>query len=106
MAVAEIASKAENKAVDRVASAFKKSNTTPAKTSTSTIKRKNEKSAQSRKENQKHERRVAHRYVERRRRSKMNDEFTTLRDLIPTCEGQVMQKLAILQVYTSGLYLM
>jgi Helix-loop-helix DNA-binding domain len=45
------------------------------------------------------ERKVAHRFVERRRRSKLNDEFTALRDLIPTCSGrQEMHKLAILQV--------
>ena len=36
--------------------------------------------------------------VRRRRRSKMNDEFATLKDMIPACKDQEMHKLAILSV--------
>ena len=43
-------------------------------------------------------RKTAHSVIERRRRSKMNEEFATLQDLIPACSGQDMHKLAILQV--------
>lgn len=62
-------------------------------------------------------RKTAHSLIERRRRSKMNEEFGTLKDMIPACRGQEMHKLAILQVrplstlsfavtdmYTSGEY--
>jgi hypothetical protein len=35
--------------------------------------------------------------IERRRRSKMNEEFNTLKNMIPACKGQEMHKLAILQ---------
>ncbi|ORY62099.1 uncharacterized protein BCR38DRAFT_458699 [Pseudomassariella vexata] len=41
-------------------------------------------------------RRTAHSLIERRRRSKINDEFAILKDLIPACTGE-MHKLAILQ---------
>lgn len=43
-------------------------------------------------------RKTAHSLIERRRRSKMNEEFSTLKDMIPACRGQEMHKLAILQV--------
>ena len=43
-------------------------------------------------------RKTAHSLIERRRRSKMNEEFGVLKDMIPACEGQEMHKLAILQV--------
>jgi hypothetical protein len=43
-------------------------------------------------------RKTAHSLIERRRRSKMNEEFGTLKDMIPACQGQEMHKLAILQV--------
>lgn len=43
-------------------------------------------------------RKTAHSLIERRRRSKMNEEFSTLKDMIPACKGQEMHKLAILQV--------
>lgn len=43
-------------------------------------------------------RKTAHSLIERRRRSKMNEEFATLKDMIPACKGQEMHKLAILQV--------
>ncbi|EEH37159.1 hypothetical protein PAAG_07715 [Paracoccidioides lutzii Pb01] len=42
-------------------------------------------------------RKTAHSMIERRRRSKMNEEFTTLKNMIPACRGQEMHKLAILQ---------
>ncbi|KAK8124743.1 uncharacterized protein PG998_000502 [Apiospora kogelbergensis] len=42
-------------------------------------------------------RKTAHSLIERRRRSKMNEEFAVLKDLIPACTGE-MHKLAILQV--------
>lgn len=41
-------------------------------------------------------RKTAHSLIERRRRSKMNEEFGVLRDMIPACTGE-MHKLAILQ---------
>ena len=43
-------------------------------------------------------RKTAHSLIERRRRSKMNEEFATLKNMIPACEGQDMHKLSILQV--------
>ena len=43
-------------------------------------------------------RKTAHSIIERRRRSKMNEEFGVLKDMIPACAGQEMHKLAILQV--------
>lgn len=42
-------------------------------------------------------RKTAHSLIERRRRSKMNEEFNVLKSLIPACSGE-MHKLAILQV--------
>ncbi|KAL1954235.1 hypothetical protein VTO42DRAFT_1468 [Malbranchea cinnamomea] len=42
-------------------------------------------------------RKTAHSLIERRRRSKMNEEFATLKNMIPACRGQDMHKLAILQ---------
>ena len=48
-------------------------------------------------------RKTAHSLIERRRRSKMNEEFGTLKDMIPACRGQEMHKLAILQVRRCGL---
>lgn len=43
-------------------------------------------------------RKTAHSLIERRRRSKMNEEFGVLKDMIPACRGHEMHKLAILQV--------
>ena len=43
-------------------------------------------------------RKTAHSLIERRRRSKMNEEFGVLKDMIPACVGQEMHKLSILQV--------
>jgi hypothetical protein len=45
-------------------------------------------------------RKTAHSLIERRRRSKMNEEFGVLKDMIPACTGE-MHKLAILQVGTT-----
>jgi hypothetical protein len=42
-------------------------------------------------------RKTAHSLIERRRRSKMNEEFGVLKEMIPACTGE-MHKLAILQV--------
>ena len=42
-------------------------------------------------------RKTAHSIIERRRRSKMNEEFETLKGMIPACRGQSMHKLSILQ---------
>ncbi|KAI9839866.1 MAG: hypothetical protein M1819_000058 [Sarea resinae] len=42
-------------------------------------------------------RKTAHSLIERRRRSKMNEEFAVLKDMIPACQDQEMHKLAILQ---------
>jgi hypothetical protein len=39
-------------------------------------------------------RKTAHSLIERRRRSKMNEEFGVLKDMIPACTGQDMHKLA------------
>jgi hypothetical protein len=47
-------------------------------------------------------RKTAHSLIERRRRSKMNEEFGVLKDMIPACRDQEMHKLAILQVRTSA----
>jgi len=44
-------------------------------------------------------RKTAHSLIERRRRSKMNEEFGVLKDMVPACAGQEMHKLAILQVH-------
>lgn len=50
-------------------------------------------------------RKTAHSLIERRRRSKMNEEFGVLKDMIPACEGQEMHKLAILQVRSFLVYM-
>jgi Helix-loop-helix DNA-binding domain len=42
-------------------------------------------------------RKTAHSVIEKRRRSKMNEEFETMKEMIPACKGQTMHKLAILQ---------
>lgn len=42
-------------------------------------------------------RKTAHSLIERRRRSKMNEEFAVLKSMIPACTGE-MHKLSILQV--------
>ena len=42
-------------------------------------------------------RKTAHSVIERRRRSKMNEEFATLKGMIPACTDHEMHKLAILQ---------
>ena len=49
-------------------------------------------------------RKTAHSVIERRRRSKMNEEFGVLKDMIPACTGE-MHKLAILQVINTVYYL-
>ena len=49
-------------------------------------------------------RKTAHSLIERRRRSKMNEEFAVLKNMIPACVGQEMHKLAILQVCLSSTF--
>ncbi|KID77425.1 extensin, partial [Metarhizium brunneum ARSEF 3297] len=46
-------------------------------------------------------RKTAHSLIERRRRSKMNEEFAVLKGMIPACTGE-MHKLAILQVSSAN----
>ena len=46
-------------------------------------------------------RKTAHSVIERRRRSKMNEEFAVLKNMIPACKDQEMHKLAILSVCQS-----
>ncbi|GAO15087.1 hypothetical protein UVI_02048520 [Ustilaginoidea virens] len=48
-------------------------------------------------------RKTAHSLIERRRRSKMNEEFAVLKSMIPACTGE-MHKLAILQVCKSQMF--
>ena len=48
-------------------------------------------------------RKTAHSLIERRRRSKMNEEFDVLKNMIPACKGQEMHKLAILQVIAASI---
>lgn len=70
-------------------------NTKATSTPATGTKRKNDKptTAQGRKV----ARKTAHSLIERRRRSKMNEEFGVLKDMIPGCTGQDMHKLSILQ---------
>jgi hypothetical protein len=74
----------------------------PSPTSTSKRKQPSATSAAGRKS----ARKTAHSLIERRRRSKMNEEFGTLKDMIPACTGQEMHKLAILQVCFLHLHFM
>jgi hypothetical protein len=71
-----------------------KSTTPPITTNTTKRKQAGNTSAAGRKI----ARKTAHSLIERRRRSKMNEEFGVLKDMIPACQGQEMHKLAILQV--------
>jgi hypothetical protein len=71
-----------------------KSTTPPTTTNTTKRKQAGNTSAAGRKI----ARKTAHSLIERRRRSKMNEEFGVLKDMIPACQGQEMHKLAILQV--------
>ena len=70
-----------------------------AASSTSTTSKKKQPSATSA-AGRKIARKTAHSLIERRRRSKMNEEFAVLKNMIPACEGE-MHKLAILQVGTA-----
>ena len=73
---------------------------TPEPVATSTTKRKQPSATSA--AGRKIARKTAHSLIERRRRSKMNEEFGTLKDMIPACRGQEMHKLAILQVCYSA----
>jgi hypothetical protein len=68
----------------------------PAKNATTTGSKRKQPSATSA-AGRKIARKTAHSIIERRRRSKMNEEFGVLKDMIPACEGVEMHKLAILQ---------
>ncbi|KAJ6257255.1 hypothetical protein Dda_8144 [Drechslerella dactyloides] len=48
-------------------------------------------------------RKTAHSEIERRRRSKMNDQFAKLKNMVPACKNQDMHKLAILEATTEYL---
>ncbi|EWC48960.1 hypothetical protein DRE_00265 [Drechslerella stenobrocha 248] len=48
-------------------------------------------------------RKTAHSEIERRRRSKMNDQFAKLKEMVPACKNQEMHKLAILEATTEYL---
>ncbi|KAF3913074.1 hypothetical protein ABW21_db0209335 [Orbilia brochopaga] len=48
-------------------------------------------------------RKTAHSEIERRRRSKMNDQFAKLKNMVPACKNQEMHKLAILEATTEYL---
>lgn len=72
--------------------------TSPESTATASSGKKKQPSATSA-AGRKIARKTAHSLIERRRRSKMNEEFGTLKDMIPACRGQEMHKLAILQVF-------
>ncbi|PYH39826.1 uncharacterized protein BO87DRAFT_371968 [Aspergillus neoniger CBS 115656] len=74
----------------------KENGKTPANNGASTNSKKKQPSATSA-AGRKIARKTAHSLIERRRRSKMNEEFGTLKDMIPACKGQDMHKLAILQ---------
>ncbi|RAK97120.1 basic helix-loop-helix domain-containing protein [Aspergillus ibericus CBS 121593] len=73
-----------------------KDNKTPSNNAASANSKKKQPSATSA-AGRKIARKTAHSLIERRRRSKMNEEFATLKDMIPACKGQDMHKLAILQ---------
>lgn len=70
--------------------------TTPAKATSGAGSKRKQPSASSA-AGRKIARKTAHSIIERRRRSKMNEEFGVLKDMIPACEGVEMHKLAILQ---------
>lgn len=78
----------------------KEEKTSTSSTANSSSKKKQSSSTAGRKT----ARKTAHSLIERRRRSKMNEEFRTLKDMIPACRGEEMHKLAILQVCSSYLY--
>ncbi|KAF1956087.1 hypothetical protein CC80DRAFT_516365 [Byssothecium circinans] len=77
----------------KTSSAASTANTTPATTTGGKRKQSGGTTAAGRKI----ARKTAHSLIERRRRSKMNEEFGVLKDMIPACAGQDMHKLAILQ---------
>ncbi|KAK7969567.1 hypothetical protein PG996_001990 [Apiospora saccharicola] len=70
--------------------------TTAGKGATTTAASKKKQPAATSAAGRKIARKTAHSLIERRRRSKMNEEFAVLKDLIPACTGE-MHKLAILQ---------
>jgi hypothetical protein len=89
---AEVVSKAQPQTQNGKAAA----STTSTSTTTNGTKRKQTTNTSA--AGRKIARKTAHSLIERRRRSKMNEEFGVLKDMIPACCGQEMHKLAILQV--------
>ncbi|KAK3362134.1 hypothetical protein B0T24DRAFT_538277 [Lasiosphaeria ovina] len=79
----------------RASSSASRSNTLAASAPASTSSKRKQPSATSA-AGRKIARKTAHSLIERRRRSKMNDEFALLKSMIPACTGE-MHKLAILQ---------
>jgi hypothetical protein len=73
-------------------------NTIPASTTTAAGTKRKQGSSATTAAGRKMARKTAHSLIERRRRSKMNEEFGVLKEMIPACSGQEMHKLAILQV--------
>ncbi|KAK3694093.1 hypothetical protein B0T22DRAFT_61235 [Podospora appendiculata] len=78
------------------ASASASKNITPAAPSPATAGSKRKQPSATSAAGRKIARKTAHSLIERRRRSKMNEEFALLKDMIPACTGE-MHKLAILQ---------
>ncbi|KAJ9647919.1 hypothetical protein H2199_001695 [Coniosporium tulheliwenetii] len=79
---------------DSIAGAGEPSNSTPAPKAGGSKRKKADGTTAA---GRKIARKTAHSLIERRRRSKMNEEFGVLKDMIPACRGQDMHKLSILQ---------
>ncbi|KAI0838877.1 hypothetical protein F5Y06DRAFT_34236 [Hypoxylon sp. FL0890] len=85
----------QDEPTERAAATDKAASTTTAKNAGGAGSKKKQPSATSA-AGRKIARKTAHSLIERRRRSKMNEEFAVLKGLIPACTGE-MHKLAILQ---------
>jgi hypothetical protein len=85
------------KETGRAAGKSSASNTKTTGAATSTAQGKKKQPSASSAAGRKIARKTAHSLIERRRRSKMNEEFAVLKGMIPACTGE-MHKLAILQV--------
>ncbi|KZF22246.1 hypothetical protein L228DRAFT_268722 [Xylona heveae TC161] len=93
--IIQVAPRPEPRKAASSKSAKAQTKTTSAPSTTNSPKKKQSGSGGS--TNRKVARKTAHSLIERRRRSKMNEEFGVLKDMIPACKGQDMHKLAILQ---------
>lgn len=92
----ENAATAKKETTKRTGAATNTSKGAAAKTTSAAEKKKSQPSATSA-AGRKIARKTAHSLIERRRRSKMNEEFAVLKSMIPACTGE-MHKLSILQV--------